>query len=168
MIRGARPASVRDFETDVAGRLVEIARRAAAQYDLSPDTARALSAGVKGFKPHGLLNSRCKAKTGGLQKKGICAVDRYISYRIREDIISLGVLLNRDESPSMARYQVLAPRALLPDPRPIEAIRPGAAADHPISFERQGQTFSSLDEAATVFESVLAKVAPSRRLAPGS
>ena len=81
----------------------------AAKYDLSEETAKAKSAGVKGFKAHKLLDAKGYAKLGGMQRDGSVAVDRYISYRRGKDIVSLSVLLLKDAPIEAHEFHVIAP-----------------------------------------------------------
>src|SRR5215212_6422952 len=43
---------VKEFEHDMSGQLAEVGKKLAAQYDLSEETAKANSVGVKGFRSH--------------------------------------------------------------------------------------------------------------------
>ena len=88
----------------------EIGKAMAAKYDLSEETAKARSVGVKGFKAHKLLDAKGYAKLGGMQRDGSVAVDRYISYRRGKDIVSLGVFLLKDQPVEAHEFHVIAPR----------------------------------------------------------
>ena len=85
----------------------------AEKYDLSEETAKANSVGVKGFKAHKLLDAKGYAKLGGMQRDGSVAVDRYISYRRGKDIVSLSVFLLKDQPIEAHEFHVIAPKALL-------------------------------------------------------
>ncbi len=98
----------------------------AEKYDLSEETAKARSAGVKGFKAHKLLDAKGYAKLGGMQRDGSVAVDRYISYRRGKDIVSLSVFLLKDQPIEAHEFQVIAPLALLDGGKPVAEIRPTA------------------------------------------
>ena len=88
---------VKEFEHAMSEQLAEVGKAMAAKYDLSEETAKARSVGVKGFKAHKLLDSSGFAKLGGMQRDGSVAVDRYISYRRGKDIVSIGVFLLKDQ-----------------------------------------------------------------------
>jgi len=49
---------LKEFEHGVSEQLAEVGKAMAAKYDLSEETAKANSAGVKGFKAHKLLDAR--------------------------------------------------------------------------------------------------------------
>src|SRR5258705_12609885 len=102
----------------------EIGKAMAAKYDLSAETAKARSAGVKGFKAHKLLDSNGFAKLGGMQRDGSVAVDRYISYRCGTDIVSIGVFLLKDQPVEAHEIHVIAPSALLEGAKPNAEIDP--------------------------------------------
>src|SRR3954452_1144309 len=72
---------VKEFEHAMSGQLAEIGKAMAEKFDLSEETAKAKSVGVKGFKAHKLLDSSGHAKLGGMQRDGSVAFDRYTSYR---------------------------------------------------------------------------------------
>ena len=67
---------LKEFEHAMSEQLAEIGKAMAAKYDLSEETAKARSVGVKGFKAHKLLDSTGYAKLGGMQRDGSVAVDR--------------------------------------------------------------------------------------------
>src|SRR5260221_4203384 len=89
--KAAKPRTeLKEFEHDVSAQLAAIGKQMAEKYDLSEETAKAKSAGVKGFRSHKLLDAKGYAKLGGHQRDGTVAVDRYISYRLGNDIVRLG------------------------------------------------------------------------------
>jgi len=93
--KAAKPRTeLKEFEHEMSGQLAAVGKAMAEKYDLSEETAKARSAGVKGFKAHRLLDAKGYAKLGGMQRDGSVAIDRYISYRRGKDIVSLSVFLN--------------------------------------------------------------------------
>src|ERR1700716_4437507 len=97
--KAAKPRTeLKEFEHEMSGQLAAVGKAMAEKYDLSEETAKANSVGVKGFKAHKLLDAKGYAKLGGMQRDGSVAVDRYISYRRGKDIVSLGVWLAKDAS----------------------------------------------------------------------
>ena len=149
---------LKEFEHGMSEQLAEIGKAMAAKYDLSAETAKARSAGVKGFKAHKLLDSNGHAKLGGMQRDGSVAIDRYISYRRGTDIVSIGVFLLKDQPVEAHEFHVIAPLAVLEGGKPIAEIRP-------IATEAQKQTadsglaFTDLASAAAAFEAALSKIA---------
>src|SRR3954464_9648338 len=117
---------LKEFEHAMSAQVAEIGKAMAAKYDLSEETAKANSAGVKGFKAHKLLDAKGYAKLGGMQRDGSVAVERYISYRRGKDIVSLGVFLLKDQAVEPRDFHVIAPRALLDGGKPVAEIRPTA------------------------------------------
>ncbi len=83
--------------------LADVGKEMAGKYDLSEETAKAKSEGVKGFQAHKLLDCKGYAKLGGMQRDGSVAVERYISYRRGNDIVYLGVFLPKDAGDSRSR-----------------------------------------------------------------
>src|ERR1700737_2754524 len=132
---------LKEFEHDMSAQLAAIGKTMAEKYDLSEETAKANSAGVKGFKAHKLLDAKGYAKLGGMQRDGSVAVDRYISYRRGKDIVSLSVFLLKDQPVEAHEFHVIAPKALLDGAKPVSEIRPTAtdaqkqSADSGLAFK---------------------------------
>jgi hypothetical protein len=148
---------LKEFEHDMSGQLAEVGKEMAAKYDLSEETAKAKSEGVKGFKAHKLLDAKGYAKLGGMQRDGSVAVDRYISYRRGKDIVSLSVFLLKDQPIEAHEFQVIAPLAMLDGGKPVAEIRPTATAAQKQSADG-GVAFKDLPSAAASFDAVLAKI----------
>lgn len=156
--KAAKPRTeLKEFEHAVSARIAEVGKAMAAKYDLSEETAKAKSAGVKGFKAHRLLDSKGSAKLGGHQRNGSVAVDRYISYRLGNDVVSLGVWLLKDSPVESHEFHVIAPAAMIEDGRPFAEVRAGFEAAE-LQPGRQIRAFKDLDEAAAAFDSALAKI----------
>ena len=149
---------LKEFEHGVSEQLAEVGKAMAAKYDLSEETAKANSAGVKGFKAHKLLDAKGFAKLGGMQRDGSVAVERYISYRRGKDIVSLGVFLLKDQPVESREFHVIAPLALLDGGKPVAEIRP-TATDAQKQTADGGLSFADLPAAAAAFEAALAKIA---------
>jgi hypothetical protein len=156
--RASKPRTeLKEFEHDMSGRLAAVGKAMAEKYDLSEETAKAKSAGVKGFKAHKLLDAKGYAKLGGMQRDGSVAVDRYISYRRGKDIVSLSVFLLKDQPIEAHEFHVIAPRAMLEGARPVAEIRPTATEAQKQSAD-SGLAFKDLPSAAAAFDAALAKV----------
>jgi len=156
--KGPGPRSeVKEFEHVMSEQLAAIGKEMAGKYDLSEETAKANSVGVKGFKAHKLLDAKGFAKLGGMQRDGSVAVDRYISYRRGVDIVTLGVFLLKDQPIEAHQFHVIAPKALLDGARPVAEIRPTATEAQKQSAD-SGLAFKELPEAAAAFDDVLAKI----------
>ena len=149
---------LKEFEHAMSEELAEVGKAMAAKYDLSEETAKANSEGVKGFKAHKLLDAKGFAKLGGMQRDGSVAVERYISYRRGKDIVSLGVFLLKDQPVETREFHVIAPLALLDGGKAIAEIRPTATEAQKQTADG-GLAFSDLPAAAAAFETALAKIA---------
>lgn len=149
---------LKEFEREMSMRLAEVGKQMAEKYDLSEETAKAKSAGVKGFRAHKLVGSDGQAKLGGMQRDGSVAVDRYISYRRGNDIVTLGVFLLKDQAVEDREFHVIAPKALLEGAKPVAEIRPTATEKQKQSADG-GLAFKDLDSAAEAFDKALAKIA---------
>jgi hypothetical protein len=155
--KAAKPRTeLKDFEHEMSAQLAGVGRRMAEKYDLSEETAKAKSAGVKGFRAHKLVGSDGNAKLGGLQRAGFVAVDRYISYRRGNDIVSLGVFLPKDQDISELMFFVIAPQAMLERGEPVDAIRDNHGQKQSAD---SGLAFKDLESAAAAFDKALAGIA---------
>jgi hypothetical protein len=156
--KAAKPRTeVKEFEHEMSGQLAAVGKTMAEKYDLSEETAKAGSAGVKGFKAHRLLDAKGFAKLGGMQRDGSVAVDRYISYRRGTNIVSLSVFLLKEQPIETHEFHVIAPLAMLDAGRPVAEIRPTATAAQKQSADG-GLAFKDLPSAAAAFDKVLAKI----------
>ena len=156
--KGPKPRTeVKGFEHDISEQLAAVGREMAAKYDLSEETAKANSVGVKGFKAHRLLDANGFAKLGGMQRDGSVAVDRYISYRRGKDIVALSVFLLKDQPVEAHEFHVIAPKTLLAGGKPVAEIRPTATEKQKQSADF-GLAFADLASAAAAFDAALAKI----------
>ena len=153
----AKPRTeLKEFEHAMSGELAEAGKRMAAKYDLSEETAKAKSAGVKGFRSHKLLDAQGYAKLGGHQRDGTVAVDRYISYRRGNDIASLGVWLPKEAPIESHEFYVSAPAAIIDGGRPFAEVLPGIAQKE--QETRLVRSFKDLPSAEAAFDAALAKI----------
>ena len=149
---------LKEFEHEMSEQIAEIGKAMAAKYDLSEETAKTRSEGIKGFKAHKLLDAKGFAKLGGMQRDGSVAVERYISYRRGKDIVSLGVFLLKDQPVEAREFHVIAPLALLDGGKSIAEIRPSATEAQKQTADG-GLAFTDLPSAAAAFEATLSKIA---------
>src|SRR3954470_892835 len=156
--KAAKPRTeVKEFEHAMSEALAEIGKAMATKFDLSEETAKAQSVGIKGFKAHKLLDAKGFAKLGGMQRDGSVAVDRYISYRRGTDIVSLSVFLLKDAAVETHEFHVIAPKALLDGAKPVAEIRPTATEAQKQTAD-SGLAFTDLPSAAIAFDEALAKI----------
>jgi hypothetical protein len=148
---------LKEFEYDMSGQLAEIGKAIAAKYDLSEETAKARSAGVKGFRSHKLLDGNGYAKLGGHQRDGTVGVDRYISYRRGNDIVTLGVWLLKDAPIENHEFHVSAPAEMIEGGKPFPEVRPGIS-EKDLQESRLIRAFKDLPSAAAAFDAALAKI----------
>jgi hypothetical protein len=147
---------LKEFEHTMSGELAEVGKRMAAKYDLSEETAKARSAGVKGFRSHKLLDAQGYAKLGGHQRDGTVAVDRYISYRRGNDIVSLGVWLPKEAPIESREFYVSAPAAMIDGGKPFAEVLPGISQKD--QETRLIRSFKDLPSAEAAFDAALAKI----------
>ena len=156
--KASKPRSeLKEFEHSVSEQLAEFGKQMAAKYDLSEETAKAKSEGVKGFKAHRLLDSKGYAKLGGMQRDGSVAIERYISYRRGESTAYLAAFLLKDAPAEDHEFHVIAPQAFLDGGKPVAEIRP-TATDKQKQPADSGLSFKDLPSAAEAFDKALAKL----------
>ena len=148
---------VKEFDHDMSGQLATVGKEMAGKYDLSEETAKANSVGVKGFKAHKLLDAKGYAKLGGMQRDGSVAVDRYISYRRGKDIVTLGVWLLKDAPIESHEFHVSAPPEMIEGGKTFSEVRPGIS-EKDLQETRHIRAFKDLPSAAAAFDAALAKI----------
>jgi hypothetical protein len=154
----AKPRTeVKEFEHDMSARLAAVGKQMAEKYDLSEETAKARSEGVKGFRSHKLLDAKGYAKLGGHQRDGTVAVDRYISYRRGNAIVSLGVWLAKDAPIEDHEFHVSAPADMIEGGKTFSEVRPGIS-EKDAQETRHMLAFKDLPSAAAAFDAALAKI----------
>jgi hypothetical protein len=156
--KAAKPRTeIKEFEHDMAGQIAAVGREMAEKYDLSEETAKTKSEGVKGFRVHKLLDNKGYAKLGGMQRDGSVAVERYISYRRGNDIVELSVFLKKDAPIEDHEFHVIAPKAMLVGGKPVAEIKPTATEKQKQAAD-SGLAFKDLPSAAAAFDAALAKI----------
>jgi hypothetical protein len=154
--KGPKPRTeLKEFEHNVSGEIAAVGKQMAEKYDLSEETAKAKSAGVKGFRSHKLLDAQGYAKLGGSQRDGTVAVDRYISYRLGNDIVTLGVWLLKDAPIDAHEFHVSGPAAMIEGGKSFAEVRPGTSDAQETKLIL---TFKDLPSAAAAFDAALAKI----------
>ncbi len=147
-----KPLAIRNEE--ISAELVRFAKELATEYDLSKQTAEMLTGWMKGYRAHNLLGKNGKAKTGGLRKLGLCDLDTYISYRVKDVVISLGAWLSKGKPIEEIEYQLFAPEQYLENPLPYQELRPGLPM--PAKGIGYGQRYLTLETAKADMKRILA------------
>ena len=159
-VKVTRTAVSRTLEKDVCELLEGFANELLTIYDFSAEKARSLSTDTKRFAPHNLLAAKGKAKTGGFQKSGRVVFDRYISYRLKNDVYALVCLLIDGDDESGIRYIVLGSPNVLPNFKPLQELRPELQDGEKIGLSAGGEEFDNFKYASTRFAWMIDQVAP--------
>jgi hypothetical protein len=159
-VKVTRTAVSKMLEKDVCELLEDFANELSTKYDFGAEKARSLSIDTKRFAPHELLAAKGKAKTGGFQKSGRVVFDRYISYRLKNDVYALVCLLIDGEDESGVRYLVLGSPNVLPNFRPLQELRPELLDGEKIGLSAGGEGFDNFKEASARFAWMIDQVAP--------
>lgn len=161
-VKAARSALAKNLERDAVDSLAQLANRLITNYDLSPEKARVLSEGTKRFIPHRLTDAKGSAKVGGAQKSGLVVFDRYISYRLKDQIFALLALLREGDDVTNVQYQVVGPKEILTNALHISELRPYLPQGTTIGLAEYAEEFSNFEEAAERFSFLMEQVAPKR------
>jgi hypothetical protein len=162
--QGRSPASEKGrIERQYADALVELAISLNNRFDLSRDTAKRLSSGLKKFTPRSPLGKNGDALVGGSKLAGRLAIDRYTAYRIKEETISLSVILEKNALLSEIKFIVQASPHFLTNPQPLSSIRSTVNDRASLAKGEMGQLFDNFDAASAFYESLVAKIAPAQR-----
>jgi hypothetical protein len=141
------------MEANAAEMLALVAADLTKHFDLSPALATALSAGSKQFRWHSLTDKAGRAKVGGAQRQGKVIFDRYISYRIKEDVCALTVMMFADDV-GTPHYQVVGSERLINDSTPTLELRPFIVGGELSSLIPVGRRFSDFIQATNFFVSI--------------
>jgi hypothetical protein len=154
----AKPRTgLKQFEHEMSAQLAAVGKQMADKYDLTEETAKSRSADVKGFRSHRLLDAKGDAKLGGHQRDGTVAVDRYISYRRGNDIVTLGVWLPKDAPIEDREFRVSAPIDMIEDGNSFPEVAQGIA-EKDLHLAGHIRAFKDLASAASAFDTALAKI----------
>ncbi len=154
--------SVSEFLKAVSERLIPFAMELDSTYDLSIPTAQQYSNGHSTrFRGHKLLSGTGELKNGGGKRDTSYSIDSYISWRIRDDIYSLTVLLAKNKPVTEAEYQIYAPQEVLGVAyKPISELRNKLDKNDELGLVKGGVALKNLNEAMDLFAEILFKVAP--------
>ena len=155
-----RTALTKKLELDAVDMIVKLANELKKTYDFDTEKARSLSTDTKRFIPHRFLDAKGSAKVGGAQKQGRVAFDRYVSYRLKDEIYALIAILFDGDDQNLVRYQVFGPPRLLDNFAPLAEVRPYLMDDEVIGKSSGGEEFNNFAEAANRFKWLIDQVAP--------
>ena len=145
----------RNAEAEAAAQLTALAKSLQAQYDLTAATAKRMSAGIKGFRAVELLGKNGTAKVGGLRLSGALAIDRYISYRCKQDRVALGYVLIAGRPIEEACWVVTGTKSILPEGLPIIDQIVGLSEVEGAYHGVTGHTLTDFEDAAEVFKDAI-------------
>jgi hypothetical protein len=161
--RRKRPRSEIRLEARAAEQLGELASGLARRYDVSAESAMKVSAGIKGFRPEPMTDSKGHARTGAAVRSGIASIERYVGYRSRDSFAGLAFVLLADQAEQMGCYVLLGTDDLIDDQAPQDEYTP-LAGQHGWSTNSRtrmrARAVSDFEEAAARYEQLIARMAP--------
>ncbi len=156
--KNGRAPSVIAAEKELDSALEKLGRALLEKYDLSVETARKLSKGFK-YSPHSFNG---KPKVGGAKLLGRVAVNKALSYRLKEDVFAIAGVLEHDAPVENMTFMVLAPSELLSNPIPIKELIPSLQEEDSLGNISVGQHFNNFDDAAELYASIIDRIAPKK------
>lgn len=165
VVRRKRPRAIVQLDARVTANLAGVANLLLRRFDLSEETARQASADTTGFRPQLLTDKHGSPRSGAAMKDGAMAIDRFISYRVRDSLASLAFHLRAEEPQQNGRYVVIATDDLLQAGVPLSEMAP-ASRDLGWSKESKerlrAQTAFDFAEAEQRYEELIARLATRR------
>jgi hypothetical protein len=150
------------IERQYADAIVCLIKSLSERFDLSPEAAIRRSLGFPGFVPRSPLDRYGDALVGGARRAGLVSIDRYTAYRIKDDTVSLTVLLEENASPIKLKFIVQASKERLNNPQCLVLIRKTANDEASLRRDEVGELFDDFDGAAKFYEKLIAALAPKR------
>ena len=154
--KNGRPPSVVEAEKSLISELEKLGRSLLEKYDLSIETARKLSKGFK-FTGHKFDG---KAKVGGAKLLGRVAINKSLSYRLKEDVFVIAGVLEHDEPAENMSFMVLAPKEFLSNYVTLRELIPSLKDEDNLGNISIGQRFNNFDDAAELYASIMERIAP--------
>lgn len=156
--KNGRAPSIVAAEKELITALEKLASSLLEKYDLSVATARKLSEGFK-YAPHSFDG---KAKVGGAKLLGRVAVNKSLSYRLKEDVFAIAGVIEYDQPVEDISFMVLAPKEFLSNYVTLRELIPSIKEDDKFGNIFGGQRFSNFDDAAEVYTSIIDRIAPKK------
>lgn len=154
--KNGRAPSIVEAEKSLISELEKLGRSLLEKYDLSIETARKLSKGFK-FSGHKFDG---KAKVGGAKLLGRVAVNKSLSYRLKEDVFVIAGVLEHDEPAENMSFMVLAPKEFLSNYVTLRELIPSLKDEDNLGNISIGQRFNNFDDAAELYVSIMDRIAP--------
>ena len=155
-----RSSNTSNLESEMAEVLGGFIVALSKEFDLSRETAKRLSTGTKRFVAHKLTDPKGHAKTGGMQKSGDCQLDRFVSYRVGNTVISLTAYLATNKMPEEVEFHVYGPSEHFEFPQTWQELRPGTKVLPGANLYQYGQKFTDLSIAKEKMQNLVGIFAP--------
>ena len=140
---------IASFERTIAEALGRLQGELSRDFDMTPETAAQLGT----VRPHATADKHGNGKTGGAMKSGDIALDRYLSYKLRNTRIGFSVMLLNGRPTDEAKFIIYGTPDVLPDGAPPQDANIWAAGEVDV-------VYSSFDAAATRYQQLIATIAP--------
>jgi hypothetical protein len=144
--------------------LLSSIRRLQEQYNFSPDIAKSLSVGVKGFVPNKIIGDDGRLKTGGSKKAGMVDVDFYSSYRLRTQLAHIAIVLEKGAPLDQLKFIVSGNNIFDPEDKPKQLceLRTLPPSRIESTVKRPAILYKKYSDAIEHFEKLIKKMNPPR------
>lgn len=156
--KNGRAPSIVAAEKELDAALAKLGKSLLEIYDLSSKTAKKLSEGFK-YHPHSFTGA---PKVGGAKLLGRVAVNKALSYRLKEDVFAIAGVIEFNEPAESISFMVLAPKEFLSNPTLLRELIPSLQEEDDLGNISVGQHFNNFDDAAELYASIIERVAPKK------
>ena len=126
----------------------------AKEFDLTGETAKSKSHGIRRFRPHKLTGKDGLAKIGGVKLSGSCQIDRYVSYCVGGMTFALCAWLPLGAEIGALKFHVFAPHHELDEPKNWDDLRPDTKSP---KQHLMGQEFTDLNSAEMRMRAIIGR-----------
>ena len=161
-VRRTRPRKEVLLEARAAEQLGALATSLAQRYDISAESAIKASAGVRGFRPQPLTDSKGRGRSGASVKGGYAAIERFVAYRCGNSFASLAFVLLAGRADEHGRYVLLGTDDVLGAETTSDEYADVAGQHAWSSASRarmRAEPVAGFDEGAERYEALIARMA---------
>lgn len=161
-VRRTRPRKEVLLEARAAEQLGALAIDIARRYDISAESAIKASAGIRGFRPQPLTDSKGRGRTGASVKGGHAAIERFVAYRRGNSFASLAFVLLAGQADGQGRYVLLGTDDVLGAevaPNDYADVAGQHAWSSASRARMRAEPVAGFDEGAERYEAMIARLA---------
>ena len=161
-VKRTRPRREILLEARAAEQLGALATDLARRYDISAESAIKASAGIRGFRPQPLTDSKGRGRTGASVKGGYAAIERFVAYRCGNSFASLAFILLAGQADGHGQYVLLGTDDVLGAevvPNEYADVAEQHAWSSASRARMRAESVAGFDEGAERYEALIARMA---------